>query len=96
MIKEVENIIASKLLGAYYSDWKYMNRQGPNLFSDETPEKERGFGISLANGPKISLICTWVDDYPNEPLGELDEIEKLAIKTLIEKRNENTKTKKVL
>jgi len=34
------------------------------------------------DGVKRSLICTWVDDYPNEPLGELKEIEKLAVAKL--------------
>ena len=79
MIHEVENIIASKLLGAYYYDGNHVNQQGPNLYPDKSDNP-------YYSGSKISLICTWVDDYPNTPLGQLEDIEKLAITTLINKR----------
>ncbi len=76
MTKKVENIIASKLLGAYYYDSKHVNQQGKNLFPDKSENP-------YYSGQKISLICMWVDDYPDSPLGQLKNIEKLAIKTLL-------------
>lgn len=66
--KQIEGLIARKLLGAYWYDGNHVNHQGPNLFGND--------------GYKSSIICTFVDDYPNEPLGQLSEIEKLAVTKL--------------
>lgn len=63
---QIESVIAHKLLGAYWYNYNHINQQGLNLFPD--------------GDIKRSLITTWVDDYPGEPLGELEKIEILAIK----------------
>lgn len=75
MIKEIEGIIAAKLLGSYWYESDKSNGRGKNLFHKESDDEYDW-------NPKISLICTFVDDYPNEPLGKLSEIELLAIKKL--------------
>lgn len=85
--EQIEIIIATKLRGAYFYDSNAVNNYGKNLFSDGTPPEPAGSGfneniVRYRDGQKISLICTWVEDYPGEPLGELKEIEKLAIKKL--------------
>ncbi len=84
----IESIIATKLLGSYWYERTAVNQWGKNLFSDGTPPEFVQKNIyqedimRYNDGSKISLICTWVDDYPNEPLGELKDIEKLAISEL--------------
>jgi len=84
----VEQIIANKLLGAYWYNRNAVNHRGVNLFSDGTPPEKSGTNIygedimRYDDGRKYSIICTWVDDYPNEELGQLKDIEKLAIAEL--------------
>ena len=72
--QEIEGIIASKLLGAYWYDGKHVNQQGNLLFPLENVEYEAPY--------KRSIICTWHDDQPNTPLGILDEMELLAVEKL--------------
>jgi hypothetical protein len=82
-IKEkVEDIIACKLLGAFFYDGDACCHRGKNLFSDNTPPELFRGCLNYKDGYKYSVICTWVDDYPNEPLGKLSKIDKLAIKEL--------------
>jgi len=69
--EQIDGLIATKLLGAYWYYADSINHQGKNLFEDEDYYPH-----------KTSLICTWVDDYPNEPLGQIKDIEKEAIKVL--------------
>ncbi len=68
--EEVESVIADKLLGAYFSEYRNEKRERKSLIADSDDYYKK------------SLICTWVDDYPNEPLGQLKEIEKMAIEKL--------------
>jgi len=83
----VEQLIANKLLRSYWYDHNAVNSKGKNLFSDGTPPEPAGHGfrphiVRYNDGVKLSLICTFVDDYTGEPLGELKDIEKLAIAEL--------------
>jgi hypothetical protein len=87
MKAEVEAIIAGKLRGAYWYDRDAVFSKGKNLFPNGNPTEPAGHGfnpniVRYHDGAKYSLICTWVDDYPNEPLGELKDIEKAAIEKL--------------
>lgn len=71
---EIEGIIASKLLGAYWDDGSVINGNGNLLFPKKTTEYDPY--------SKRSIICTWHDDQPNTPLGTLDGIELLAVEKL--------------
>jgi hypothetical protein len=67
-IAQIESIIAITLSEAYWYDGDHVNSQGENLIKDSSV--------------KSSLICTHVDDYPNDDLGKLSKMEKEAIKLL--------------
>jgi hypothetical protein len=70
-LKEVEHIIASKLLGAYFYDCNHIHHKGSSLINDEESYKR-------------SLICDnrgfiWVDNEPQV----YKPVEVLALKELI-------------
>jgi hypothetical protein len=62
------------LKGACWYDAKHVNQQGALLF----PLKD----VEYDSYAKYSIICTWVDDYPNSSLGQLSPIKIIAIEKL--------------
>ena len=65
--KQIEGIIARKLLSSYWYDGNHVNQQGPNLFGNDC---------------KLCLISDWAITQPDTDLGTLDEMEKLAVSEL--------------
>jgi len=87
--KQIEGIIARKLLGSYWYDRNAVNSRGKNLFSDGTPPEKAGFGfndhiVRYNDGWKLCLITDWAMTEPDSELGKLDPIEKMAVDELQE------------
>jgi len=67
--KQIESLIARRLLISYWYDGNHINHQGPHLFGNN-------------DWWKGCVIETWHITEPNSPLGKLKKMEKQAVKVL--------------